>query len=80
MSEYGDPFADLASSLVSSADLVGHLYEHGHQVGLALQLLPQFLATTVTQGGLNLTVPTLVEGVAVGIIQQPASMGNTSTW
>lgn len=69
-------FTDLASSFVGSANLVSHLCKHGHQAGFVLQLLPQCPATAVPQGSLNLTVPTLVVGVIVGILQQPASTEN----
>lgn len=69
-----DLFTDLTSSLFGSANLLSHLYKHRHQAGFMLQLLPQCLATTVPQGSLNLAEPTLVVGVIVGILQQPASM------
>lgn len=71
-----DAFTDLTSSLIGSADLLSHLYEHRYQAGFELQLLPQRPATTVPQGSLNLTEPTLIVLVSEGIFQQPASMQN----
>lgn len=67
-------FTNLTPSLFSGADLLGHLHEHRQQAGLVLQLLPQSPATTVPQGSLYLTKPTLVVGVSVGILQQPAGI------
>lgn len=67
-------FSHLTPSLFGKANLMGHLHQHRHQACLALQLLPQFPATAVPQGSLNLTEPTPVVGVMLGILQQPASM------
>lgn len=71
-SEYTNEFiTDLTASLVSTANATSHLYEHGHQLGFALQLLPQCLAAALQQGSVNFTEPALVVLVIAGILQQP---------